>query len=128
MSRSNNNMAEPVRGRGRRLIASLAVAALTAAAIAIYQLVIAGPAGAVTGDVGVHDPSVMKVGNCYYAFSTGPVGDAADHSGAINERRTCSGTAASGWTSIGNIWNSTPSWIVSKIGTNPPDIWAPDIN
>jgi Glycosyl hydrolases family 43 len=75
----------------------------------------------------MHDPSVIKVGSCYYGFSTGFEHDSLNPSGSITERRTCSGTAASGWTKIGNIWCSTPSWITTKLGQNPPNIWAPDL-
>ncbi|MFI1720376.1 family 43 glycosylhydrolase [Streptomyces sp. NPDC020489] len=75
----------------------------------------------------MHDPSVIKVGSCYYGFSTGFENDPLNPSGSITLRKTCAGTAASGWTKVGNVWSSTPSWITAKLGSTPPNIWAPDI-
>lgn len=75
------------------------------------------PVYAVTGDLSVHDPSMIKSDGCYYVFSTG---------GAISIRKSC--TLTSGWTYIGNVFRSVPSWTYDVIGTLPTDLWAPDIN
>jgi arabinan endo-1,5-alpha-L-arabinosidase len=114
--------ADRQRRRGRRTAAALAILLIGA-----VQLVLAGPAHALSGDIRMHDPSVIKVGGCYYGFSTGFENDALNPSGSITERRTCDKTAATGWTKIGNIWESTPAWITAKLGKTPPNIWAPDI-
>lgn len=103
------------------------LAALLAALLAVLGLVTAGRAHALSGDIRMHDPSVIKVGSCYYGFSTGFEHDSLNPSGSITERRTCDSTAATGWTKIGNVWDSTPSWITAKLGSTPPNIWAPDI-
>ncbi|QDN74302.1 family 43 glycosylhydrolase (plasmid) [Streptomyces sp. S1A1-7] len=104
-----------------------ALAAIVAALMTLLGLLTAGPAQALSGDVRMHDPSVIKVGTCYYGFSTGFENDSLNPSGSITERRTCDSTPATGWTKIGNVWDSTPSWITDKLGSTPPNIWAPDI-
>ena len=109
-------------GRGRPALAAVLVAFLT-----VLGLVTASPAQALSGDLRMHDPSVIKVGGCYYGFSTGFEHDPLDPSGSITIRKTCGGTAASGWVKVGNVWESTPSWITSRLGSTPPNIWAPDI-
>ncbi|MBP5872387.1 family 43 glycosylhydrolase [Streptomyces sp. LBUM 1486] len=112
-----------IRGRARRpALASILVALLT-----LLGLVTAGPAQALSGDLRMHDPSLIKVGSCYYGFSTGFENDPLNPSGSITVRKTCAGTAASGWTKVGNVWSSTPSWITAKLGSTPPNIWAPDV-
>ncbi|WP_447007265.1 RICIN domain-containing protein [Saccharothrix isguenensis] len=92
---------------------------LTLVATALLHLAGTTPATALSGDVVGHDPSVMKVGSCYYSFAT----DAP----TISVRRTCAGNAATGWTRIANVWGSTPRWIIDRLGENPTHIWAPDI-
>jgi hypothetical protein len=71
----------------------------------VIALTGSGPAYALTGDIRMHDPSVIKVGTCYYGFSTGFENDPLNPSGSITIRKTCGGTAASGWTKVGNVWN-----------------------
>lgn len=109
-------------GRRRPALGALLVAFLT-----VLGMVTAGPAQALSGDIRMHDPSVIKVGSCYYGFSTGFENDPLNPSGSITERKTCDSTAATGWTKLGNVWESTPSWITDKLGSTPPNIWAPDI-
>ncbi|WP_371657709.1 family 43 glycosylhydrolase [Streptomyces sp. NBC_00280] len=108
--------------RGRSALATVLVAFLT-----VLGLVTASPAQSLSGDTRMHDPSLIKVGSCYYGFSTGFENDSLNPSGSITIRRTCAGTAASGWTKVGNVWSATPSWITAKLGSTPPNIWAPDI-
>ncbi len=108
--------------RGRRLTLTL-----TAVASLVAGLVVGSPAQALAGDVRMHDPSLIKVGSCYYGYSTGFENDPQNPSGSITIRRTCGGTAASGWVKVGNVWNSTPAWITARLGATPPNIWAPDI-
>ncbi|MEU4385465.1 RICIN domain-containing protein [Promicromonospora sp. NPDC023805] len=98
-------------------ILSLVAAALTAT-----------PAAALTGQTRLHDPTVIKVGSCHYAFSTGFENDSQNPSGSITIYRTCDSTAATGWTKVGNTWSSTPAWITQELGSTPPNIWAPDVN
>lgn len=111
----------------RNTLRRILLATLAIAAVGMTQLVATGPALALSGATRLHDPSVIKVGSCYYGFSTGFENDPNDPSGAITEFRTCDSTAATGWTKIRNVWESTPSWLTEKLGQNPPNIWAPDI-
>lgn len=83
-------------------------------------------ADALAGDVRMHDPSVIKVGSCYYGFSTGFEGGPGN--GSITIRKTCDPTMVTGWTYVGTVWNSVPAWITTRLGQTPPNIWAPDIN
>ncbi|MEV7886466.1 family 43 glycosylhydrolase [Streptomyces sp. NPDC002817] len=111
----------------RRRRISPTLAAILAALVTVIALVTAGQAKALSGDIRMHDPSLIKVGSCYYGFSTGFENDSLNPSGSITIRKTCAGTAATGWTKVGNVWGTTPSWITSKLGSTPPNIWAPDI-
>jgi arabinan endo-1,5-alpha-L-arabinosidase len=111
-------------GERKRRIRQLA---LVLAALVVATLIPAASASALTGSTRLHDPSVIKIGSCYYGFSTGFENDPLNPSGSITEYKTCDATAATGWVKVGNVWNSTPSWIVTKLGSNPPNIWAPDI-
>lgn len=89
----------------------------------------AAPTEALTGaGTRLHDPSVIKAGNCWYAYSTGFENDAANPTGSITVHRTCDATAATGWVKVGNTWSTTPAWITQELGKTPPNIWAPDIN
>ncbi|GIP44485.1 extracellular endo-alpha-(1-_5)-L-arabinanase 1 [Paenibacillus sp. J45TS6] len=70
----------------------------------------------VTGDTGVHDPSIIKEGNSWYTFSTGQ---------GIQVLKSDNGTQ---WYRVPQIFLTPPSWwktYVPKQTTN--DVWAPDI-
>jgi arabinan endo-1,5-alpha-L-arabinosidase len=81
---------------------------------------------ALTGDLHMHDPSCIRVGNAYYGFSTGFEGGPGN--GSVTIRKTTDTTMYSGWTYVGTVWSSCPSWITSRLGKTPPNFWAPDIN
>ncbi|WP_129787633.1 family 43 glycosylhydrolase [Promicromonospora panici] len=86
-------------------------------------------ATALEGEINLHDPSVIKAGGCYYAYSTGFENDPANRTGSITTYRTCEPTPDRGWRKVGNVWESTPAWITQAHGgQTPPNIWAPDIN
>jgi arabinan endo-1,5-alpha-L-arabinosidase len=108
-------------------IVLLALAAVALLASGIVAPV--APAEALTGSgTRLHDPSVIKVGSCWYGYSTGFENDSANPTGSITVHRTCDATAETGWVKLGNTWSSTPSWITTALGSTPPNIWAPDIN
>ncbi|MHC5797885.1 arabinan endo-1,5-alpha-L-arabinosidase [Lacisediminihabitans sp. FW035] len=107
--------------RRRRMLTAIVSVALTLGGLAA-----APPAFALTGDTHMHDPSVIKVGSCYYGFSTGFEGGPGN--GSVTIRKSCAAGGASGWTYLGTVWNSVPAWITTKLGSTPPNIWAPDIN
>jgi arabinan endo-1,5-alpha-L-arabinosidase len=104
------------------------LAALGAAILLVAGLLMASPAAALTGETRLHDPSVIKVGSCYYAYTTGFENDPNNPTGSIMTYRTCQATPAGGWQKINNVWSSTPQWITAAHGRTPPNIWAPDIN
>ena len=117
---------KPMRHMFRRLGRALLGVALAAAGGGAAVVLGAGPAAALTGDLRMHDPSVIRVGACYYGFSTGFEGGPGN--GSVTIRKTCDPTLYGGWTYVGTVWNSVPSWITARLGRTPPNIWAPDIN
>lgn len=104
--------------RVRRLLTTFGLALLSLGGAAIPA-----PAQGLTGNIWAHDPSMIKHGECYYAFSTGhpPVRE-----GTITIRRSCSGLAGP-WQEIGTVFDAQPAWIAEEIGTKPQHLWAPDI-
>jgi len=78
---------------------------------------------AVSGNLSAHDPSMIKAGSCYYVFSTG---DNNYNKGNIQIRKSCN--LSSGWSLIGTVFTSVPSWITTQLGSTPGNLWAPDIN
>lgn len=91
--------------------------------IAATALVLASlPASAafwtLTGDIGVHDPSIIREGSAWYTFSTGQ--------GIQVLRADASGKA---WTRAPQIFLTPPSWWKPYVpGQTTNDVWAPDIH
>ena len=56
------------------------------------------------------------------------VSKAGPSNGSITIRKTCDTTITTGWTYVGTVWSSVPAWITTRLGSTPPNIWAPDIN
>lgn len=102
---------------------SLQLALILAMCIGVFGIT---PAFALSGDLHMHDPSVIKAGSCYYGFSTGFEGGPGN--GSVTIRKTCDATLTTGWQYVGTVWNAVPAWITSRLGSTPPNIWAPDIN
>lgn len=102
-------------GRFRGL--SAVVAVLAVFSVGGLSAVEPQPALALTGSIGVHDPTMIKAGDCYYAFSTGL-------SMAILKSCDLSGD----WKNIGSVFKHVPGWIYGVIGAVPNDLWAPDVN
>jgi arabinan endo-1,5-alpha-L-arabinosidase len=75
------------------------------------------PSAALTGDIAIHDPSMIEADGCYYAYSTGST---------LSIRKTCDLKA--GWTNIGSVFPALYGWMFDVIGHVPTDLWAPDIN
>jgi arabinan endo-1,5-alpha-L-arabinosidase len=67
-------------------------------------------------DIGVADPSMTWDGTKYFLFGTG---------GTLNIR---SSTNLDTWSNVGNIFTAVPAWVTTALGTNPGDLWAPDIS
>ncbi len=89
----------------------------------VYLSVGISAAFALSGNLSAHDPSMIKVGSCYYVFSTG---DNNYNKGNIQIRKSCN--LSSGWTLKGTVFTTIPSWIKSQLGSTPGNLWAPDIN
>ncbi|WP_371590778.1 MULTISPECIES: arabinan endo-1,5-alpha-L-arabinosidase [unclassified Streptomyces] len=103
--------------RKRRLLPVLAV---SAAVMAAYALVPASAqaaypgSGVLTGDVSVHDPSMVKTSSGYVVYST--------HNGV--EARTSTDRTA--FKRAGAAFTTLPSWWSTY---NPDkDVWAPDVS
>nr|HQV31725.1 family 43 glycosylhydrolase [Calditrichia bacterium] len=76
----------------------------------------------VAGDLGVHDPVMIKEDNTYYVFSTG--GDIERPGGFIPFRIS---SDLRQWRDIGTVFEQMPQWALDSIpGTR--GIWAPDIS
>ncbi|SFE66555.1 arabinan endo-1,5-alpha-L-arabinosidase [Actinopolyspora alba] len=90
------------------LLTSLGIAAPGAAA-ADYPM-----PGAVTGDIGAHDPSMVRTDSGYRLFSTG---------GGIQQRLS---TDRVDFERTGSAFDSLPSWIHDY--NSEGEIWAPDVS
>ncbi len=79
---------------------------------------------ALTGDTQpVHDPSIIRQGSTYYAFTTDVLGLPASNYLPIR----CSQDKVS-WTACGSIFpNAMPAWVVAKV-PGIVGLWAPDIS
>ena len=67
----------------------------------------------------VHDPSIIRQGDRYYAFST-------DAPGTIGLPIRCSADRIA-WQVCGQIFDAMPGWAANKIPGNP-NFWCPDVS
>jgi arabinan endo-1,5-alpha-L-arabinosidase len=74
------------------------------------------------GNVGVHDPTMIKADGVYYVFSTG---DGAYGGGNIQIRKS---PDMETWSLVGVVFSKQPAWIAEELGVAPPNLWAPDIS
>jgi len=69
-----------------------------------------------SGDVGVHDPAIIKEGNTWWTFSTGD---------GIQVLYSGDGKA---WNRGGKIFSARPSWWKTYVPAHTSlDVWAPDV-
>jgi arabinan endo-1,5-alpha-L-arabinosidase len=73
-----------------------------------------------TGDLGVHDPVIMKEKSTYYVFSTG-----GGRRGGIIPIR--SSTNLLHWTMCGTVFDRLPDWATNEV-PRARGAWAPDIS
>ncbi|MBN1307462.1 MAG: arabinan endo-1,5-alpha-L-arabinosidase [Chitinispirillaceae bacterium] len=95
-------------------VAGYCLSALLAAGIgaALYASSYVNP---LKGDLGVHDPVMIKAGSTYYIYSTGRLVGAKTSTDRITWRYASSGLTA-------------PSWVKTEVPANSgTDFWAPDI-
>jgi arabinan endo-1,5-alpha-L-arabinosidase len=76
-----------------------------------------------TGDIRIHDPSVIEVDGKYVAFFTGQEGGV--YRGAIRLKASPDGLA---WSDAGSIGRGLPKWVRKTLGFQPPNIWAPSVS
>lgn len=76
-----------------------------------------------SGDVRIHDPSVIEVDGKFAAFQTGFERDS--RRGAIRVKTSPDGIA---WKDAGSIGKGLPGWVSSQLGYEPRNIWAPSIS
>lgn len=75
-----------------------------------------------TGDVRIHDPSVIESEGRYAAFGTGEEGRTR---GAIRMKTSPDGVH---WTDAGVIGAGVPAWAQDALGFRPTSIWAPSVS
>ena len=76
-----------------------------------------------SGDIRVHDSSMIRQGNTYYVFSTGD--EYGLNQGNIQIRKS---TNLADWELVGTVFSTIPGWIGQALGGVPPNLWAPDIS
>jgi arabinan endo-1,5-alpha-L-arabinosidase len=82
----------------------------------------AEPQPQMTGDVQIHDPSVIEIGGRFVALGTGQQGPTH---GAIRVKTSPDGVK---WTDAGLIGQGPPAWARAALGFQPVNVWAPSIS
>ena len=99
-------------------------ACAAAALLAAAGLAGCAPASAatpeLTGDVYVHDPAYVQVGDYHFVYSTGN-GQIAD--GNIQIRRSDDGVE---WEYAGEVWDEKPAWLDDAV-PGVDNLWAPEL-
>jgi arabinan endo-1,5-alpha-L-arabinosidase len=98
----------------RRLLVPLLAVLLIMAGIPAAAADYPNP-GVVTGDVAVHDPSMVEVNGTYYLYSTG---------NGIEIRTSTDRTA---FRRVGSVWPNGASWAYPFTGGSN-NLWAPDVS
>ena len=75
-----------------------------------------------TGDVQIHDPSVIEIGGQFVAVGTGQQGPTH---GAIRAKTSPDGLR---WTDASVIGGGPPAWAQAALGFRPSNVWAPSIS
>ena len=100
-------------GRALGLVLALLLAAPVRAA---------EPQPQMSGDVQIHDPSVIEIGGQFVAVGTGQQGPSH---GAIRAKTSPDGIR---WTDAGLIGQGPPAWAQAALGFKPSNVWAPSIS
>jgi arabinan endo-1,5-alpha-L-arabinosidase len=82
----------------------------------------AEPQPAMSGDVRIHDPSIIAVDGRFAAFGTGEQGR---FRGAIRVKTSPDGMA---WTDAGPLGEGAPDWAEATLGFRPGNVWAPSVS
>jgi arabinan endo-1,5-alpha-L-arabinosidase len=75
-----------------------------------------------SGDVQIHDPSVIEIDGQFVALGTGQQGPTH---GAIRAKTSPDGVK---WTEAGVIGQGPPAWARAALGFKPSNVWAPSIS
>ena len=78
--------------------------------------VVAAPADVRAYPTPVHDPAIIKQGNWYYLFSTGP---------GVTIQRSQDLVS---WAIVGSVFRTPPDWTHQEVPRFDGTIWAPDIS
>jgi arabinan endo-1,5-alpha-L-arabinosidase len=82
----------------------------------------AEPQPQMSGDVQIHDPSVIEIDGQFVAVGTGQQGPTH---GAIRAKTSPDGGR---WTDAGLIGQGPPAWAQATLGFRPSNVWAPSIS
>jgi len=96
------------------------VLALVGGAVSAFG---AEPMPRLSGNVAIHDPSIIATDTGWASFATGVAG-AAD-GGMPRTKFSPDGVA---WTETGPIPGGLPDWIAKELGITPRNIWAPSVS
>ncbi|HEY9013350.1 MAG TPA: arabinan endo-1,5-alpha-L-arabinosidase [Devosia sp.] len=80
------------------------------------------PQPSLSGDIRIHDPSIIEVDGRYAAFFTGQQGASR---GAIRVKTSVDGIS---WADAGSVGKGLPKWVRKALGFQPPEIWAPSVS
>lgn len=83
----------------------------------------AEPMPRLSGNVFIHDPSVIATDGGWASFATGVEG--APDGGMPRTKSSPDGIK---WTETGAIPGGQPGWITEELGKTPPNLWAPTIH
>ena len=75
-----------------------------------------------TGNIAIHDPSVIEMGGQFASFATG-VENAAD-GGTPRTKTSADGLV---WEEAGPLPGGIPDWITRELGYVPKNLWAPSV-
>ena len=98
-------------------VLGLALALLLAAPLRAAE-----PQPQMTGDVQIHDPSVIEIDGRFVALGTGQQGPTH---GAIRVKTSPDGVR---WTDAGVIGGGPSAWAQAALGFRPSNVWAPSIS
>ena len=100
--------------RGFFLVLTLSGAVLSQEAVSVQPTL--------SGDLQIHDPTVLKVGSAYVAMGTGfeNVGG-----GTLRIKTSPDGLT---WTDAGHLNDAQPGWVAKVLGQEPPNLWAPTLS
>ena len=106
----------------RTAVAGLAFALLSAGPVMAAQPQPHEPQPQMTGELRIHDPSVIEILGQFVAVGTGRQGPTH---GAIQVKTSPDGVK---WTDAGLIGEGPPAWAQEALGFKPLNVWAPSIS